>query len=145
MELIGNVWEKNCGPPRPTLPHPLEEIPFSLEVDEFQLPTWCSITHEYFSIFCLQSSTLSRVNRYTTVKKLMLIYFYCSVLEPHSGFASCPIVSFMWNQSIAESHYILFSSSFDLEEFFSFFLGFYDFDVFEDVGQLFCIVFLNLE
>ena len=51
----------------------------------------------------------------------------------------------MWNQSIAESHYILFSSSFDLEEFFSFFLGFDDFDGFEDVGQLFCIVFLNLE
>lgn len=113
------------APSHPT-PRPAPSIRidnFSLEVDEFQLPTWCFITHEYFSVFCLQSSTFSCVNHYTTVKKLMLIYF-CSVLRPHSGFASCPIVLFMWIQSIAESHYILFSSSFDLEKFCSFFLGF---------------------
>lgn len=91
-------------------------------------------------MFCLQSSTSSYVNHNTTIKirKLMLIHFYHSVLGLHSGFASCPVLLLLWNRSIEESHCILFSSSLSLEQFLSLFWAFM---AFEDVGQLFCIMF----
>lgn len=71
-----------------------------------------------------------------------MIYFYHLILRLHSGFASCPILSFIQNQFITESHYILFSCFFN--QFLSLSLAFMT-DILNIVGQLFCIMFLNLE
>lgn len=71
-----------------------------------------------------------------------MVYFYHLILRLHSGFASCPILSFIQNRFITESHYISFSCFFN--QFLTLFLAFMT-DILNIVGQLFCIMFLSLE